>query len=350
MPIANVFDPYSGGANGGGIPSGGATPPTIAVTGRADGHAYTVTSGARAFSITATAGATLLTTARLASDDSLITVNDNNTTLPSYTAPSGGPEGESVNVTVSATLDGLTTTFSFTERIQSTGLWDMTPIDIDLTDGTWTLYDPDGLVKSITFAGGIHTVTMNALVGSLNYVWGGTTFRGPRWYKPLQISGNQVTADQFTNVQHFYNSTHTLAPYAQRNVFGTTGDPTNINPANAGICGIGVCWQGNGTEMGVFRQSNVYTQSNALHKSAWGQIQRGDNNIGCATSFGLKTGNALGSTSAANIVLPVPGAQVDSDLYLFVASGIKTGSTNIVQDDQIQFSLGYLASTQTGLL
>ena len=286
----------------------------------------------------------------MAFDDSLITVNDNNTTTPSYTAPSGGAEGESVNVTVTATLNGLTTTFSFTERIVSTGLWDMTPIDIDLTDGTWTLYDPDGLVKSITNTAGVHTVTMNAVVGNNNYVWGGTTFLGPRWYKSLQISGNQVTADQFLNVQHFYNSTHTLAPYAQRNVFGTTGDPTNTNPGNAGICGIGLTWQGNGTEMGVFRQGNVYTQSNALHRSSWGTIQRGDNNIGCATSYNLKENQVLGSTAGNLIVQPLPGAQVDSDLYLFIGLGTKTGSTNIVQDDQIQFSLGYLASTQTGLL
>ncbi len=65
----------------------GSTPPTLTVTNRADGEAYTVTAGARSLSITATDGATLSTTVELASDGSSVTVTDPTTTSPSWTAP-----------------------------------------------------------------------------------------------------------------------------------------------------------------------------------------------------------------------------------------------------------------------
>lgn len=42
---------------------------------------------------------------------------------------------------------------------------------IDLTDGSWTLLDPDSLVKSTTHSSGVNTVTFNALgAGNLDYV------------------------------------------------------------------------------------------------------------------------------------------------------------------------------------
>jgi hypothetical protein len=65
---------------------------------------------------------------------------------------------------------------------------------IDITDG-WTLYDPDNLIKSITFAGGFHTVIWNELLaGSQNYNWAsGATHRAPRWYQPAQGCHSQGT-------------------------------------------------------------------------------------------------------------------------------------------------------------
>lgn len=62
-------------------------------------------------------------------------------------------------------------------------------ISVDLTDGTWTLTDPDNLVDSVAHASGVNTVTMNALAaGSTNYVWSSsTTIRAPRWHKKLTV-------------------------------------------------------------------------------------------------------------------------------------------------------------------
>ncbi len=87
----------------------------------------------------------------------------------------------------------------FTERVESTGLQDIALDEIDLTDGTWTLEDPDGLVDTVAFSSGTNTVTFNAVAGSNNYnISSGTTFRGPRWYKLLSISGQQATTAMAT--------------------------------------------------------------------------------------------------------------------------------------------------------
>ena len=57
------------GGSGGGLfdggGGGGSTQPSLTVTGRVDGEAYTVTTGARSLSITAAVGATLATTLSL---------------------------------------------------------------------------------------------------------------------------------------------------------------------------------------------------------------------------------------------------------------------------------------------
>ncbi len=109
------------GTIGGGAPAGGASAPGLTVTDRTDGEAYTVTAGARSLSITNPDSATLSTTVEKASDGSAVSVTGPATTTPSWIAPSGSDVGEAVQVRVSATKDGLTTTVQFTERVAGTG-------------------------------------------------------------------------------------------------------------------------------------------------------------------------------------------------------------------------------------
>ena len=60
-------------------------------------------------------------------------------------------------------------------------------VEVDLTDGSWTLTDPDDLVDTVSHASGVNTVVMNALAaGSNNYAWStSTTQRAPRWTREL---------------------------------------------------------------------------------------------------------------------------------------------------------------------
>jgi hypothetical protein len=94
--------------------------PSLSVTGRADGGGYTVTAGARSLSITAEAGATLLTTVT-DQDNASITVTDSTSTTPSWTAPSGGTTGADYCVQVTATKGGYTEQVSFSELVDGSG-------------------------------------------------------------------------------------------------------------------------------------------------------------------------------------------------------------------------------------
>jgi hypothetical protein len=70
-------------------------------------------------------------------------------------------------------------------------------LPIDLTDGSWTLFDPDSLVANVSHSNGFNTVVWNNLApGNQNYNWGsGASHRSPRWYKDLEINGSQVTVE-----------------------------------------------------------------------------------------------------------------------------------------------------------
>lgn len=126
---------------GGGPAPASATQPALSVAGRTDGEAYTVTAGdARSLAITADAGATLSTTVVLASTGSPVSVTGAATAAPSWSAPAAAAGGDSYQVQVVATLDGLTSAVSFTERVTGTtsgGAW-VTLVDYDLTDLTTT--------------------------------------------------------------------------------------------------------------------------------------------------------------------------------------------------------------------
>ena len=63
-------------------------------------------------------------------------------------------------------------------------------VQIDLTDGSWTLTDPDDLVDTVSHSSGVNQVVMNALAaGSSNYAWStSTTQRAPRWTRELNAA------------------------------------------------------------------------------------------------------------------------------------------------------------------
>lgn len=94
--------------------------PSLSVASRADGGGYTVTAGARALTITAEAGATLLTTVT-DQDNGSITVTDSTSTTPSWTAPGGGTTGADYCVQVTATKGGYTEQVSFSELVDGSG-------------------------------------------------------------------------------------------------------------------------------------------------------------------------------------------------------------------------------------
>ena len=223
-----------------------------------------------------------------------------------------------------------------------------------MTDGTWTLYDPLNLVKSITYDAPtqVHTVTMNALAAPTadQNPCGGTYYNGPRWYKALSVQGTNITADKIISLMMTATPTVSTAGWNQRNIWGTTCAPTSEIGGSAGLCGIGIVWQSPlGTEQGVYRLISAYTQASALSVSQWGQVSRGKNNILGTVNTSFKSNGDV-STVAGNVLEQVvPAAQNNTQVYLYCGLGIKTNSSTIPQDAQTQFKIGYQPMTLTGV-
>ena len=153
---AQAFPAVSGGA--GPAPSA----PSLSVAGRVDGGAYTVSAGGRSVTITAQQGAALQTTATRASDGATVSVTDSTTATPDWPAPSGGTEGESVQVRVTATKDNLTSAVSWTERVAGSASSRVTIADLDFKD----------LATASDLATGAHTLSFQSSGTTVDVNWG----------------------------------------------------------------------------------------------------------------------------------------------------------------------------------
>lgn len=130
---------------------------------------------------------------------------------------------------------------------------------INLTDGTWSLYDPDGLLNSISYdpVTEYHTVVWNALaVGSADYNWGsGANHRSPRWYKLAKINGVQLTTDDIVQAI-FYAQVDNInrGDFDCQMVHGISVDPTSTTANTILGCGlIAQAWLSSAnTHMGIW--------------------------------------------------------------------------------------------------
>lgn len=212
---------------------------------------------------------------------------------------------------------------------------------VNLTDG-WTLYDPDSLIKSITYSGGVHTVTWNAASGSSDYNWSaGTNHRAPRWYQPAQIDSNALTTDDLIQ-----NVTLVITDNTQRGGFdnalvhGVCVDPTSTVATT--IAGMGqavtVFTGGAATaSMGVWTVNSSSVTATSAPSRSMATAQYGARHTGSvcftnldASGFRVQNGSRNGTT-----VLPASTA-----LNWIVGLGVRSNSTNIAQDaESLRFKL-----------
>jgi len=116
---------------------------------------------------------------------------------------------------------------------------------VDLTDGSWTLEDPSGFIDLVTGisidANGLHTIPFNAITpGSNDYRnYNGANFTGPRWYRPLTISGVRATSDD-AFIVHTYVEHGTVATGFDSIVtHGVCSGPTDTVISNIQMIGGG---------------------------------------------------------------------------------------------------------------
>jgi len=221
---------------------------------------------------------------------------------------------------------------------------------IDLTDGTWTLYDPDSLIQSVSFAAGWHTVVWNALgAGSPNYNWSaGTTHRAPRWYKPAEIDGTRLTSDDITQAI-FYIQTDNVnrGDFDNGIVHGICADPTSTTASTIAACGLyaNAVTIDTNTALGVLTVNAsatiaVGTSDRCLTTAQYGGAHCGSacftvvNNAGQRVQNGSRNGN---------VVLPAA-----ADLYWMVGLGT-LGSVPIALNDESQRFKTFRTAVKTDL-
>ena len=224
---------------------------------------------------------------------------------------------------------------------------------INLTDGSWTLYDPDNLVDTITFAGDWHTLTWNALpVGSGDYNWfSGTTIRAPRWYKNLEISGTQVTSMDLLVSTYQMELLPLLdpdvCPFRWLGVFGAALD--------AGSTDTGLMCATGGT-MGRFSPTTaaiygIFTRntqsSNGPNTGEYGictTVRGGDGLGGGEFMIFDATGSNL-QAAARSAGVYTTGLPVPTDVQLVVGLGTGANTVTIIAGDQTKFKLSHVSTT-----
>lgn len=233
----------------------------------------------------------------------------------------------------------------------SPSLYNYALTEVDLTDGSWTLFDPNNLVKSVTHDASGNLITFNELaVGSSDYNWAsGQTIVAPRWYKNYEIDGNRINSMDFsifssvigpdfqigTNwnpavvIGHSLDASATAVTsqklaggyytraLAGNPTFGTIQHNSATTSANANN-GYGACTTFSG---GQWRGSGVYLNADEANDRGYGGGSRNSNQ----------------QASAAPDVTPV-------DLDLFVGVGIRGSTNTIPQDAQVKVKLYYVAS------
>lgn len=222
---------------------------------------------------------------------------------------------------------------------------------LDLTDGTWTLYDPDSLIQSISFAGGWHTVVWNALAaGSSDYNWsGGTNHRAPRWYKAAEIGANRLTSDDITQAI-FYIQTDNVnrGNFDSAIAHGICVDPTSTVANDIAGCGL----YANATVAGTNTALGVWTV-NASASTGVGSSDR------CLTTFQYGGGHCgsgcftvvdnLGArvqNGSRNATTTLPAA---TDLFWMVGLGTRGNTITIALNDESQRFKVFQTAVKTNL-
>ena len=211
---------------------------------------------------------------------------------------------------------------------------------IDLTDGTWTLEDPDSLVQSVTFSNGFNTVTWNALgAGSNNYKWTqGSTHRSPRWYKLLKLDGNQITSDDCMTFQASGKLDESVKDFDHEVVWGICSDPTSTAAATIDGSGAAMCrtLTAGGPRFGIWTENLVsFVTANSNNISGAASLIRGKLMMvgGAAVSIDASGEAYLPTNRTDNQALAATTNQ-----FLMVGVGTNT-TTTVDSGDKQKFSL-----------
>lgn len=225
--------------------------------------------------------------------------------------------------------------------------------DIDLTDGSWTLLDPDGLVKSVTYAGGFHTITWNALaVGSSDYNWAaGGNHRAPRWHKVLNVSGTDILVGDFLLFTSRIEPDPTVNDFNQQVVLGVADDPTSTVPnVIYGVGGFFARLTTGNLDFGAWAESAVTSNVKAANRIGACTVFRGGDSLGSTVYLNIGTGTDITNSGSRNTNrngLPYVGSV---NVSVMVGVGIRSNTDTVPQDAQQRLKVSFGAITYGGMI
>ena len=225
-------------------------------------------------------------------------------------------------------------------------LFDLAFTTVDLTDPSWALFDPDGLIDTVSHSAGFNLVTWNNVVASQDYNWSATgDHRAPRWYRLLTVSGNQVTTASHLVFTSRLQNDPTVNDFNQQIVMGPA-----INPAlipSLSILGAGGAFTkttaGN-PAYGTWQINASTTGSNAALEYGKTSVLWGGDSAGAGVYINFdNTDNAINSGSRNSNQNSLSGGTVN--LYVMVGVGPRLNTNGISAGQQQKFSAGYVATT-----
>ena len=269
--------------------------------------------------------------------------------LGAYTF-SGHSNGASFTLSLNArdSDNNILATATHTVNIANaaSSLYDVALIDVDLTDSSWTLYDPDSLVKSVSYDSSTkrNTITVNALASGSNakYNWKNSgSKKAPRWYKNATIDGNNINREHLTTAIYRldFDSTREMSCDI---VAGLSRIPTS--EITTGVALGGAFGQISAQANAIY---GVYTFSGSTSLSTGGPdsglitFQHGGERIGggaAALLNGSNLSNNSGIDRSSNQAIVENGRPMS----ILVGLGLRNDNTPWDDDDQVKIGIKYL--------
>ena len=218
--------------------------------------------------------------------------------------------------------------------------------EVDLTDGSWTLYDPDSLIQSVSFSSGYNTVTWNALaVASLNYNWSaGGEHRAPRWYKDNSIDGNIVTTMDYNVFTSVLQIDGTVDDFNQAVLMGVCIDPTATSVFVVDVSGGYVTkLTGNNPAWGTQQYTSSTTSANVNIDYGVCTIMRGGNLMGSGVYINSDSTDNLGwRQGSRNSNIAVLGSATPLNTSVMVGVGVRASADTVGAGEQQRFRAQYI--------
>jgi len=234
-------------------------------------------------------------------------------------------------------------------------LYNVPPTVIDLTDGTWTLYDPDSLIDTtygtngVTFSGGYNTVQWNALAaGSSDYNWAASgSHRAPRWYKNFDIDGNAVETGVVQVYQSIMEADLTVNDFNQQVVCGIAVDAASTDLFTVdGNGGLFAKTTAGNPQYGTWQYNASSNLANSASVKGYSTVQRGALIIGAGIYVAVDSAGERTVNGSRNVNISTAAASTAQ--HLMVGFGTRSNTDTIPAGAQQRIKLSYIAFTPAG--